>query len=275
MPMATRDFLTGLTVSAVDAWPILPLASDSPIAPGRPHNTATEETRWNFGHPLRIKLLASLSMEQFQEHGMAAHRSALPTLTLTLQDDRHLANEVDSFSMGWGIEVSLGQVAYSENGTNKHLTQKIQLESYSSFGSSLPYFGIGYRRLLDDAGPDVNRAGIPEIDRLSELSYAVIGRAWKVDGESMLRLQFNHLLAGRQTDYFSQIIGSNDLKTRQDEGYGLEISFNNPTGWAAFARLWRLGESTPSSFVFAGGESVSRTTPKNRSVEVGIRRLLN
>ncbi len=144
-----------------------------------------------------------------------------------------------------------------------------------------PYAGIGYRWLYDDSGGKVSTTGALGYDRQSQYLYVPIGGELMVTMPDGWRLSLNgeydHLVEGKQTSYFSEFVGFADLENKQEKGYGIRgsiklVKMASGVNYVIepYIRYWHIQDSTVntsvgSAFILSGYE------PENTSTEIGGR----
>lgn len=219
-------------------------------------------------------LLIELSAYRHQAEGSSPRYSSLPTVGLTVRDERSIAAADWRRGLSGNIELALGETEFVRSGDNRNRIQRLQAEAYLPLSRQGFFAGLGYRRFVDDAGPSIDRSGRPEVDRLSEYVYLPMGWTSQAVSGWRSKLQFNYLLGSRQTDHYSQVVLSSDLRTIQRHGHGLDLRLENGIGWEVFARYWRLQASKPSAHILNGVETTGHT-PFSETLELGVRRRLD
>lgn len=232
----------------------------------------TEQSALKTHHHLH-GLFLEVSAYRYGERDSRPRHSSLPSIGLVARDERSIFASSEFRGLSGNIEVALGETEFVETGDERNQIQRLQTEVYLPLPKVGFFAGLGYRRFVDDAGPGFDRAGRPEIDRRSEYLYIPLGWTSQNKQGWRTKLQFNYLLRSHQTDHYSQIIGSTDLKTSQRRGYGLDLRLGNELGWEFFARYWRLRASKHSTYVLNGLETESQT-PQSNTLEFGLRRQL-
>lgn len=142
----------------------------------------------------------------------------------------------------------------------------------------LPYIGLGYRYLFDDAnvGPGGYR-------RESNYLYIPIG----VEGVPMTRgewkfgftLEYDLFLKGRQVSYLSDVDrGFNDVENDQNSGFGYRASVRFIRSGTRdiiiepFYKYWKIDESDVQRLYYYGTPTVYGVSePDNHSKEIGVR----
>ena len=225
-------------------------------------------------HPQSMGIFLELSAQRYAEDGRPTRLSALPSVGVHFRDERVISSPSRYFGLSGNLDLSIGYTEFSRGGENRNVFQRLQTEGYLPIGHSGLYWGLGYRRVLDNAGPGFDRAGFPEIDRLSEYQYLPIGWVSQSLSGRRTKIQFNHLLRGDQTDFFSQIPGySGRVQTRQKDGFGADLSVSGMAGLEFFARYWKLQASRPGGLT-VDGLGVEMRTESNETIELGVRKQL-
>jgi len=151
---------------------------------------------------------------------------------------------------------------------------------FGVFSSSTitPYFGIGYRYLMDDLAKD--SAGYL---RESNYFYSPLGfetktplaKGWSIG----FTAEYDIFWFGQQKSHLSDVAASlSDVTNDQREGYGVRGSvkltkasdkvdfFIEP-----FVRYWNIAESDESAVSYGGEIIGTAVEPKNHSTEFGLR----
>lgn len=141
-----------------------------------------------------------------------------------------------------------------------------------------PYFGLGYRYLLDDNGGKQTTSEAWSYDRESHYFYLPLGmdvtRQFENQWSLGLNLEYDFFITGTQKTHFEDVPGySETLTNKQDSGYGMRGSVKAVKEFNAvdfvmepFARYWHIQDSDVSCTVDTCG-----LEPKNRTWEFGIR----
>ena len=225
-------------------------------------------------HPQAMGLFLEFSGYRYAEDARPQRFSTLPSVGVSFRDERVISAPSQYFGISGNLDFTLGYTQFSRGGVNRNHFQKFQAEAYLPIGVSGLYWGLGYRRLLDDAGPGLDKAGFPEIDRLSEYQYLPIGWVSQSASGTRTKIQFNHVFRGDQTDYYGQISGySGSAQMLQRRGYGLDLGVSGLKGWEFFARYWKLQPSRVGG-VTANGAAVQTQTGTNETIELGVRKQL-
>jgi hypothetical protein len=155
-----------------------------------------------------------------------------------------------------------------------------------------PYFGLGYRYLLDDNGGMRSTTGAWSYDRESRYVYLPIGfdveRTFSNQWSLTLNLEYDFFLGGRQKSYFEDVPNSYDnMENKQNSGYGYRGSIKAVKEYdkidfvfEPFMRYWHIKDSE-FEFHTKDGELVpvddmpgyywGGVEPKNRTWEFGVR----
>ncbi len=149
-----------------------------------------------------------------------------------------------------------------------------------------PYFGFGYRYLLDRGNGQVSNSSSLMEDRKSHYYYLPLGgivaldmpRDWEVD----LNAEYDILLSGYQKNFYSDWDQFSSPGTRypdivyhQDHGFGLRgsIKFLKKGPIVDFFvepyfRFWNIDQSKSQSIVL-NGTAYQVVEPKNNTTEIG------
>lgn len=133
-----------------------------------------------------------------------------------------------------------------------------------------PYFGVGWRYLINDSSTAVSSTGHAGFRRVSGYNYLPIGIDWhsKMGGNYIeFNAEYDLLLRGTQR---SEIPGE-PIKNTQNTGHGFRASAMWGQGhWAAgpFANIWKISDSNKE--ICNGGTALC-WEPKNNTNEAGIR----
>jgi len=193
-------------------------------------------------------------------------KSAIPTFTIGLRDETAIRGDTDS-KFSYYTEFSYGRVTYSQHtgtGGHEHNYWVWQSEAFYALPANF-YTGFGYRHLKDY----LSTAGLGGYDRQNQMTYLPIGYIFS--GEGTIKLQYNILLEGTQFSQLSQIPGYGDMTNTQNEGYGMEFAYTDPSGgWEIFTKYWNiddstLNQSTGTKWIVNGME------PMNETLEIGVK----
>lgn len=141
-----------------------------------------------------------------------------------------------------------------------------------------PYFGIGYRYLMDDLSKDA--AGYL---RQSHYFYSPVGfetetslnEGWSIG----FCLEYDIFWMGRQYSDLSDVSSSyNDVSNDQNGGYGVRGSVRlikkgekADFFFEPFIRYWNIDESDKSNITLSGTIIGTVVEPKNHSTEIGLK----
>jgi hypothetical protein len=191
----------------------------------------------------------------------------------------------------WFVKADLryvnGKVDYSGSGTAKG-NPDWYYDGRGLFGKDFtvsgqviaPYAGYGYRYLFND-GRGITSTGAYGYRRESNYWYIPIGINHKMHLTSHSKLEttieYNYLLDGKQISKLSDVPGYNDIKNKQNKGYGYRISsayVENNWALGPYFYYWSINQSnTVDSFVVSGGVAYPFTAyePKNNTKELGFK----
>jgi len=147
-----------------------------------------------------------------------------------------------------------------------------------------PYFGFGYRYLIDHGNGETNGLGQYSYDRKSHYYYLPLGvdvvinlpDNWEVDPN----VEYDILLSGYQKSFFSdgdQFTGFNnpDVVDHQDHGFGVRgsVKFLKRGPMVDFyvepyVRFWNIDQSKTEAAVVDGSLG-GWVEPKNNTLEIG------
>ena len=192
--------------------------------------------------------------------------TAIPTIIFGIRDETAIRGD-DTSKFSYYSEFSIGEVTYwqhTDTGGHDHTYWVWQSEAFYALPLNF-YAGFGYRHLKDY----LSQVGSGGYDRQNRMTYIPVG--YILNAEGIIKLQYNFLLEGTQFSELSQIPGYGDLTNTQNEGYGMEFSYTNPSGkWEIFSKYWNIDDSdlnvsTGSKWIIAGME------PMNETFELGIK----
>jgi hypothetical protein len=214
-----------------------------------------------------------LHYSSYREPGVMTVNSKLPAITVGYRNLTAI-REQKGFGGGlsFNLEGTLGYTEYRGSGTHTNNFYKFIGEVYTPLTSKL-YVGLGYRHLLDDFGPGLTSTNYATYERLSQYLYLPIGAVLKAENDTLMKVQFNYFVGGRQTSYLTQVIGYyNDAINKQDSGYGLDFSVTTPKAdWEFYLRYWNIGRSNLVQISTSTGAR-SAYEPNNNTVEIGVRK---
>ncbi|MEQ1742910.1 MAG: hypothetical protein ABL869_10510 [Candidatus Nitrotoga sp.] len=196
-----------------------------------------------------------------------------------------------AFGGNWFAKADLryvnGRAEYSGSGTSKgHLDWYYDVRGL--FGKDFivsghviaPYAGYGYRYLLNDSR-GTTTTGAEGYRRESNYWYIPIGINHKMHltGHSKLEtiIEYNYLLDGKQVSRLSDVPGYNDIKNKQNKGYGYRLStayVENNWTLGPYFYYWNINQSEiVDSFVVVNGVTQTFTAwePKNTTKELGFK----
>ncbi|MBF0571194.1 MAG: hypothetical protein HQL12_04920 [Candidatus Omnitrophica bacterium] len=146
-----------------------------------------------------------------------------------------------------------------------------------------PYFGFGYRYLIDHGNGHISSVGNYGDDRKSHYYYLPLGgyvvinmsRNWEIDPNA----EYDIFLQGWQKSFLSDgnQFGNNnpDLVNHQDHGYGVRASVKFLRKGPMFdfyvepyIRYWHIEESKPET-VSVDGTEQTLVEPNNTTTEIG------
>ena len=194
--------------------------------------------------------------------------SAIPTFTIGLRDETAIRGNDDTNKFSYYTEFSYGAVTYwqyTDTGGHDHAYWVWQTEGFVALPLNF-YAGFGYRHLKDY----LSEGGSGGYDRQNRMTYIPVG--YILNAEGVIKLQYNFLLEGTQFSQLSQIPGYGDLTNVQNEGYGMEFSYTDPSGkWEIFTKYWNIDDSdlntsTGTKWIITGME------PMNETFEFGLKK---
>ena len=191
--------------------------------------------------------------------------TAIPTVIIGIRDESAIRGNDDTNKFSYYSEFSIGEVTYWQH-TNvsgyDHTYWVWQTEAFYALPLNF-YTGFGYRHLKDY----LSQGGLGGYDRQNRMTYLPVGYI----SNGGLKFQYNFLLEGTQFSQLSQIPGYGDLTNKQNEGYGMELSYTNPAGkWEIYTKYWNIDDSdlntsTGTKWIITGME------PMNETYEFGIK----
>lgn len=147
-----------------------------------------------------------------------------------------------------------------------------------------PYFGFGYRYLLDRGNGQISSSDNWGYDRKSHYYYLPMGAYAAFDmpnnWETDFNAEYDILLQGMQKSFLSdgnQFFGSNypDLVNHQDHGFGVRASVKFLKRGCVvdfyvepYVRFWNIEQSKEET-ILLDGTMQSLVEPKNNTTEVG------
>lgn len=135
------------------------------------------------------------------------------------------------------------------------------------------YTGLGSRSLNDDSSSKVGG-----YERQSYYRYMPLGIDIDISNDrtnAWITVEYDIFLGGTQTSYLSDADpGLNDIKNKQDDGYGFKCSIGLETKDNAvgefFIRTWNIKDSDLADVTYYGTTIGQGYEPKNNSLEIGI-----
>ncbi|MFZ2541446.1 MAG: hypothetical protein WAW75_06680 [Gallionella sp.] len=192
----------------------------------------------------------------------------------------------DQFTRG-DLRYAIGSVDYNSNNTGStsgELDWYFEVrgligKDWAINGAVLAaYTGVGYRYLFDD-GRGITSTGAAGYRRESNYLYLPIGIIHRIALKDQARLvstlEYNHLLAGKQTSSLSDIGPLKDVTNNQNSGYGLKLSIMYEKGnWAIgpYTHYWNIDQSD-TALVYRQNGVLYKIgwEPKNNTVEFGLK----
>jgi len=201
-------------------------------------------------------------------------------------------------------DLSFGQVEYkSRNTGTAHNENNVQFEQRVLLGYSvisdesvppemcysvIPYLGIGYRCLNNDASDKVTTTGHRGYARESHYLYSPLGfevncrfedKPGSRDGSIGLTCEYDHFWRGKQISRLSDAdAGFNDIRNTQRKGYGFRGSIKLKSKGRKFdllcepfMRYWNIRKSRDANVYYAGTIWGYGWEPQNNTVEIGSR----
>lgn len=186
---------------------------------------------------------------------------------------------------------SYGQVDYKNSGTLDNIDDYVwEFRGLGGYDFSIlkkattvtPYIGIGYRYLNDDMSGMTSSTGAIGYKRESNYLYSPIGVATITplkNGWSFGAIaEYNIFWWGKQISHLSDVDpGFNDLKNRQNNGYGIRGSIKLQKKVEKldfviepFIRYWNIKKSKDADITYYGTYVGYGYEPKNNSTEFGI-----
>jgi len=198
--------------------------------------------------------------------------SRLSALTLGYRNNQGLKNTNEIKQITGNYEFAFVPTTYSGSGTSNSYYTKFLAEMYLSIRNT-SYVGLGYRNHYDHSGFGTTSTGYAGYDRQSQYLYVPLGAHYFTSYGSF-KTQYNFLIQGKQTSYFSQISGyKNNIENTQRNGYGLDLSYlPNKANWEIYWRYWDISDSnTDASYYNTGTLNGYYYEPANKTNELGIR----
>ena len=224
----------------------------------------------------------SLSYYQYHEPGLMSLKGGKIGLNQRITK----AFQNDLFIRG-DLRHAFGAVDYNSNGTG---SAKGKLDLYleirglvgkdwlTNAGVFSPYTGLGYRYLFNDLRGNTS-TGHWGYRRESNYLYLPIGFIHRtlLDSHAQLEstVEYDHLLAGQQISYLSDVTGYSDVTNNQSKGYGLKLSIMyEKSKWAIgpYAHYWNIDRSEIVPEIRFGvltGRGL--VEPENNTLEFGFK----
>jgi len=185
---------------------------------------------------------------------------------------------------------SWGLVDYRNSGTTDNISDyMLEFRGFGGYALSVskaitltPYFGVGYRYLIDDMAGKISSTGAAGYERESNYLYsplgleavADLGGSWYVG----VTAEYDIFWWGRQISHRSNVnAGYNDWKNDQHEGYGIRGSVKIQKKYQTvyftaepFVRYWNIKRSENADWTFRGTRIGYGYEPKNHSTEIGL-----
>ena len=198
--------------------------------------------------------------------------SRLPALSLGYRNNQGLKNTHEVKQITGNYELAYVPTTYAGSGTSNSYYTKFLAEIYFPIRNKT-YTGLGYRNHYDHSGFGTTSTGYAGYDRQSQYLYVPLG-AHYFTTFGTFKTQYNFLIQGKQTSYFSQISGyKNNIENTQKNGYGLDLSYlPNKANWEIYWRYWDIGDSnSDASYYNTGVLNGYYYEPANKTNELGIR----
>jgi hypothetical protein len=194
----------------------------------------------------------------------------IPSLLLGYRDDSAIRGSSKN-ALSYFAEGAIGYTYYKGSGESDNYYYKFNAEALYPLPYNF-YLGLGYRWLYDDGGGKRTTTGAYGYDRQNQLLYVPVGYVLKNTDGSSAKFQFNYLIEGQQDSYLSDVAGYADIRNKQKDGYGLDLSYM-PAGskWEIFAKYWNIDTSTTNSSRGSNNITLAGTEPKNKTIEIGFK----
>ena len=194
----------------------------------------------------------------------------------------------------FGIDgrLSAGELDYDSSGTGSvddvedFLAEIRGVAGYdlvmSGDSTLTPYFGIGYRYLLDALGGKTSTTGAVGYDRESQYWYMPFGIEARApmanDWVFGFNLEYDLFLSGNQKSHLEDVSSSlSTLDNDQDKGFGVRGSVklakkmqNCEVSVEPFIRYWNVDESDVGTINCGGTPCALGYEPDNESTEYGV-----
>ena len=198
--------------------------------------------------------------------------SRLPALSWGYRNNQGLKNPHEEKKLTGNYEFAFIPTTYTGSGTSNSYYTKFLAEIYFPIRNTT-YIGLGYRNHYDHSGYGTTSTGYAGYDRQSQYLYVPLG-AYYSTSYGYFKTQYNFLVQGKQTSYFSQISGyKNDIQNTQRNGYGVDLSYvPSRANWEIYWRYWDISDSTTdASYYSTGTLNGYYYEPANKTNEFGIR----
>lgn len=153
-----------------------------------------------------------------------------------------------------------------------------------------PFIGFGYRQLDDSIGGLIASGGYYGYDRESNYYYSPIGveissdldNGWSIGG----KIEYDYFWSGTQYSELTDVNNgvytySDDLKNKQNDGYGLRASVkiakkldSFSLAFEPFLRYWDIENSESDTVIIDEGGTLSEVSfiePQNSSTQYGLK----
>lgn len=101
-----------------------------------------------------------------------------------------------------------------------------------------------------------------------------VGAIYAFTNNFKVKAQYNYLLYGRQTSYLSDIAGFSDIENDQNNGWGVDITFDyrpfDRIGVHTFFRYWDIEDSETTVGFISGTAAFTAFESQNQTVEAGL-----
>ena len=244
-----------------------------------------------FSYWYEEELFMELEGYMWGVYAVYTHRSSFNEHFETWKDAFSTENAINVFRID--VRGSYGLLDYDSNGSGTnddedHYTFEIRgiLGEDIPVNDTLrvtPYFGVGYRYLLDDNGGGATSTGALTYDRESQYCYVPLG----IEAEKKLNdnwslganLEFDLFIDGQQKSHLGDAIeGFDTVSNDQKDGYGFRGSVrlvregeNVDFSVEPFFRYWHIEDSEISLVTYSGVAVGYGLEPENETSELGVK----
>jgi hypothetical protein len=191
----------------------------------------------------------------------------------------------DNYFLKGEVEYSYGSLRYSSASGAKDGVGNYKLDGRGLFGKDFlvsnldlsPYFGLGYRNLLNnlDGTTSTDSAGYRRTSQYLYIPVGLVNRFRLTDGIRLAATaEYDQLVRGWQKSYLSDFSPAYpDLENNQTRGRGFRASVMlESEHWSLgpWVEYWNINQSDTSHFLVGGQVEAYGYEPHNDTTEYGI-----